>query len=1029
MAASGCLLSCLPIVESGLGVLGPGSRLLLGALAVQAPVYKLNPPLPRAHVAEVDAVEISQDNAWVVFRANPLINKELFSVPIKGGRAPINLGAFNANSSYDITLDSRTVLFQGSNEIYRVPVDGSHDPVSFVSASDYSLSPDGDHVMYVSGGGLYVVSLSGDPSSPVELVPAIPGVFLNGRRFTPDGRYIVYIPASVQDELYSVPIDGSAAPARLNGPLVANGDVQEFAISPDGRRVIYLADQDLNSVDELYSVPIDGSLPAIKLNPTLSGDRRVQGGDVLPGSRRATYVADQDLAGAFELYSVPIEGEQPPIKLNRPLPPGGNVLAAAGTADGNRVVYFADQDQNNRPEIYGVASDGSSGPVKLNHPLGPGSRIVTHQLSPDTDHVVYRASQGTASALYSVSTLQGREATQLTGPITDFGGFMISPDGWVVYQARVEDVPELFSVPIDGSQEAVKLNGPLAEPHGAVQVGFLISSDGERVVFRADADVFGVHDLFSAPIDGSEAAVRLSPPMSEGQVVADVSAVEVSSDGTRAVFRVDVPLLTTDGGSHELYSVALDGDRECVKLFPRGAVAGRDNVAEFEVSPQNDWVVFRAGSDLGPDFDLFGAPLDGRLPAVRLNERLQSGYGPEAFELTGDGALVVYSQWDDDDVAQVFVVPSDGSSPPLRLSQIPPSHRGASSFEISPDGERVVFVADSLVASRFELCSVPIDGSAPPLPLSGPLDPGRDVLDFMISQSDNRIVYRVDPEDDVFELYGVPIDGSQEPAKLSGPMVAGGDVWRYQLAGNRVAFVADADSDERFELYSAPTDGSAPRLKLNGSLMSGGDVQLAYGISSDGCQVVYRADQEIDETVEIYSVPIDRSTEPLKVSSSLVERGDVLSFEFVPDRPWVVYRADQEQDEVFELYAVPIDRRAPSTKISGALREEGDVLPGFRIAPDGEEVFYRADQRSDEVFELFRTPLDASKNSKRVNTFLVEGGDVADAFGLSLFEVTPDSSRVLYVADQDTNGVHELYMALLGQQTPGRSMPAQRQAR
>ena len=53
--------------------------------------------------------------------------------------------------------------------------------------------------------------------------------------------------------LYSVPLGGPAAAGiKLNGALVALGDVDNFAISPDSSRVVYLADQQTDNVFELY---------------------------------------------------------------------------------------------------------------------------------------------------------------------------------------------------------------------------------------------------------------------------------------------------------------------------------------------------------------------------------------------------------------------------------------------------------------------------------------------------------------------------------------------------------------------------------------------------------------------------------------------------------------------------------------------------------------------------------------------------------------------------------------------------------
>ena len=57
-------------------------------------------------------------------------------------------------------------------------------------------------------------------------------------------------------ELYSVSSDNSGAIVKLNGPLVAGGSIQRFDISPDGRRVVYQADQDADEVEELYGATL-----------------------------------------------------------------------------------------------------------------------------------------------------------------------------------------------------------------------------------------------------------------------------------------------------------------------------------------------------------------------------------------------------------------------------------------------------------------------------------------------------------------------------------------------------------------------------------------------------------------------------------------------------------------------------------------------------------------------------------------------------------------------------------------------------
>ncbi|MSR63155.1 MAG: hypothetical protein EXS08_11995 [Planctomycetes bacterium] len=81
---------------------------------------------------------------------------------------------------------------------------------------------------------------------------------------------------------------------------------------------------------------------------------------------------------------------------------------------------------------------------------------------------------------------------------------------------------------------------------------------------------------------------------------------------------------------------------------------------------------------------------------------------------------------------------------------------------------------------------------------------------------------------------------------------------RFELDGSvhfwitperRVLYLADAESDEVVELYDAPIDGSQAAVKRNETLPQGGDV---IAVESAGRSVVYLADQDSDELFELY---------------------------------------------------------------------------------------------------------------------------------------------------------------------------------
>ena len=68
-------------------------------------------------------------------------------------------------------------------------------------------------------------------------------------------------------------------------------------------------------------------------------------------------------------------------------------------------------------------------------------------------------------------------------------------------------------------------------------------------------------------------------------------------------------------------------------------------------------------------------------------------------------------------------------------------------------------------------------------------------------------------------------------------------------------------------------------------------------ISPDGKWVVYRADQDTDEVIEIYSVPIGGGT-VTKLNDTLVAGGETGFLHTTPDSTTVVYYADQDQKEL-----------------------------------------------------------------------------------------------------------------------------------
>jgi hypothetical protein len=89
------------------------------------------------------------------------------------------------------------------------------------------------------------------------------------------------------------------------------------------------------------------------------------------------------------------------------------------------------------------------------------------------------------------------------------------------------------------------------------------------------------------------------------------------------------------------------------------------------------------------------------------------------------------------------------------------------------------------------------------------------------------------------------------------------------------------------------------------------------------------------------------------------------NFKVTADSRRVVYLSDVATDDVFELYSRPIDGSGAPTKLNGALTTGGDLTgwddpangdppaSAHMVLADSSGVAYRADQSTDEQFELF----------------------------------------------------------------------------
>lgn len=289
-----------------------------------------------------------------------------------------------------------------------------------------------------------------------------------------------------------------SALAAIGNRLLIEGQVDWYALTPDGREVVVLArGVTSHETASIYRVHVDGSAPP------------------------------QRLSG--ELYVDRVFGLSP---------------------DGRTVVFQSTSEDPPNP-LYSVRVRGGS-PIHLGTSFQDSTWVTDAHFTLDNEAVVVRTTLGNwdgGTGLYRVP-LAGGDAVQLVSK-PGVAAFYLSPDGsHFVYLLIADQVPTqtryvLYSMPITGGPE-VELHRT-AQPYSTI-ANIDFGLDGSAVLYLADETVNNLYELYQIPIAGGT-PVNLSRPAFFQQPQADLFAV--TPDDTTVIFQTNRTL----EHPYELYSV------------------------------------------------------------------------------------------------------------------------------------------------------------------------------------------------------------------------------------------------------------------------------------------------------------------------------------------------------------------------------------------------------------------------------------------------------------------------------------------
>ena len=359
----------------------------------------------------------SPDGTKLAFLATLATNNipELYVVEVGGTAttpisAPLDEGynifyfEWSPNSEY-IAYATTFEDFDGANDAYTVQVDDASTaklifgvPAPLLGAGDglreIVWSPDSTRLAFTADYNtpfvqdLYTIDVDGNNPISVTTLTDNDDVVRYSYSWSSTSNKLAFRVQSnpgggapLVAELYSVD-RASAVESKLNGGLVEGGSVRSYQWSPNGSRLAYIADQEIDGLDQLYAMVADPTGNPSKIE---SGDLHVSSEiKWSPDSRKIAFrVVDGEDTNAIYRYDI---DDQETI----PLVTEGDFNAFSWSPNSDFLVYLSSigiDDVISR-KLFTVQANGG-GIDQLNSLTTSNGNIIKYQWAPLGQHLAY----------------------------------------------------------------------------------------------------------------------------------------------------------------------------------------------------------------------------------------------------------------------------------------------------------------------------------------------------------------------------------------------------------------------------------------------------------------------------------------------------------------------------------------------------------------------------------------------------------------------------------------------------------------